>query len=102
MKSMPNVSSIADLVRRASRAAIAAPRVKDGMMNAFHDSAPNAGSHRNVTEKRRMSMMPTQKFGIAAPMVANDVLSRSSGLLRLTAESTPSGIAIASATTADT
>src|SRR5437870_777490 len=59
---------------------------------------PDAGSHPSRTETSRISMIPSQKFGIDTPQSETALAATSHGVFRRTAASTPAGIASDNAT----
>ncbi len=60
---------------------------------------PEVGSHPRVTEKRRISMIPSQKWGMESPKSAPSIEAMSQSDPRLTAERIPRGIEKSSAIT---
>src|SRR4029453_6367904 len=62
---------------------------------------PDAGSQPSLTEKNRISMIPSQKFGIETPLSDALLASMSQNVLRRTAARTPAGMAMPTAMTSD-
>ena len=80
-----------------STAASAAPRTKAGMImrcrlprgSSKNGTKPEAGSTWSRTERKRISMIPSQKFGIDTPPSDAPLASMSQSVLRRTAARTP-------------
>jgi hypothetical protein len=93
-------------VCRISTAARPAPSTKAGISMrcrlpiGFSQSGtkPEAGSQCKRTDRSRISMIPSQKLGTERPQSETALARRSHTVLRRTAENTPAGIAMASAT----
>src|SRR5581483_3127944 len=96
-------------VWRISTAARPAPSTKAGMTmrcrfargSSQTGTKPDAGSQCRRTDSSRISMMPSQKLGTDSPQSETALTRKSQALLRCTAEKTPAGIAMASATSRD-
>src|SRR5690242_10153713 len=96
-------------VWRISTAARPAPSTKAGMTirsrfeSGFSQigTKPEAGSQCKRTDSRRISMMPSQKLGTESPHSETALTRKSHAELRRTAEKTPAGIAMASATSSE-
>ena len=94
-------------VWRIRTAASAVPSTKAGMTMRRRLSSglsqigtnPEAGSQPSCTEKNRISMIPSQKFGIDTPPRDAPLASMSQSVLRRTAARTPAGMAMPTAMT---
>ena len=62
-------------------------------------SAPPVGNQSSRTAKKKISIRPSQKLGVACPITASVRATQSSGEARLSAATMPSGIPRASAKT---
>ena len=83
--------------RRARRPRITVDRLTAGRTRWASEPRPKTGSQRRYTPKNAISRRASQKIGTAWPATAPTMASRSSAEPRLTAETMPAGIAIATA-----
>ena len=84
-------SNMADLISRMLTAAKNQPRVIVGRIMLVAPARPEGGNHSNLTEKRKMSIIPSQKVGMACPDIARTLPTESRRDPRLVAERTPKG-----------
>ena len=73
------------------------PSAMEGSTRWRMEPVPETGSHCRLTEKTRMSMMLSQKFGVEKPMSAATVAMRSKMEYCLVAEMMPAGMPTISA-----
>src|SRR5437867_4549552 len=93
-------------VWRISTAASAVPSTNAGISMRWRFASglsqigtnPEAGSQPSRTEKNRISMIPSQKFGIETPQSDAPLVTTSQIVLRRTAARTPAGMAMPTAT----
>src|SRR5258705_12726309 len=62
---------------------------------------PGGGSQPSRTEKKRISMIPSQKLGMDTPPSEAPLVRTSQTVLRRTAARTPAGMAMPTATSSD-
>src|SRR5712664_1460449 len=96
-------------VWRISTAASPAPSTNAGISmrrrlaprSSHGGTKPEAGSQWSRTDRSRISMCPSQKLGTERPQSETALTRKSHTVLRRTAEKTPAGIAMPSATRSD-
>ena len=82
---------------RVKTAALCTPSAMEGSTKCRMEPVPETGSHFRLTEKTRMSMMLSQKFGVEKPMSASTEAMRSKMEYCLVAEMMPAGMPMISA-----
>src|SRR5205807_1237427 len=82
-------SNMAERARRIFAAVKTNPRATAGMIMCLNVPEPCTGSHCKFTAKMSISMMPSQKLGVASPRLANTLQKLSSQVLTRTADRIP-------------
>ena len=65
MKSAPNTSIIPDRVRRMIAAISSSPSETAGRISDLNPSAPPVGNQPSSTAKKKITIKPSQKLGVA-------------------------------------
>ena len=87
-----SVVAVADRARRIFAEVKTNPRATAGMIMCLNVPDPCTGSHCKFTAKMSISMMPSQKLGVASPRLAKILQKLSSQVLTRTAAKIPRGM----------